>query len=215
MDYHFMSLGSNCAPILFLGPDRIKGPVDNVVILDAYILKFLIDGTYFDYVTNPDNYKMINPWYGKSRPEDPDQWFEYKYLRIIHNDPRTPKYTEELKRRLETFKEFLKNVRTKDNYYFTFCMNEATVDTSTHRTTNNILYWVCEYLKSQGLLHKLIFVQTHAEKIAHGGWWNCYIHNINKWKNKYKFKVVELYWERDEDRDKLHKQFMDKVIKEL
>ena len=41
-DLKFMSIGSNCAPILFLGKDRIRGPIDNMAITDAYAIKFLI-----------------------------------------------------------------------------------------------------------------------------------------------------------------------------
>ncbi len=215
MNYHFMSLGSNCAPILFLGPDRIKGPVDNVVITDAYILKFLIEGTYFDYVTNPKNFEMVEPQYGKGRPADPDQWFIYKYLRILHNDPRTSKYAEELSKRLKVFKEFLNKVRTQDNYYFTFCLNEALVNTNTHTLTDKTLYWVCEYLKKQGLIEKVIFVQTHAGKIPHSGYFNCYIENIQEWKEKYNLKVIDLYWNMPEEKDCLCEQFFSKIKESL
>lgn len=210
-DLKFMSIGSNCAPIYFLGPDRLRGPVDNMAITDTYILKYLVDNTLFEYITNSSNFKITNPKYGKGRKKDPDVWFIYKYLNIIHNDPRTNEFKMELKSRILRFNEFLNNVKTKNNYYFTFCLNESMVDTSTHKLKNKTFYYVCEYLKSVNLLEKTIFVELHADNISHGGWCNCYINNMTDYKLKYNLKVIELFNYNEINKDSLFQQFRKKI----
>lgn len=211
---NFMSIGSNCACIHFLGPDRIKGPVDNMAITDAYILKYLIDNTLFEYISNNKNFKISKPRWGKGRQSDPDVWFVYKYLYIIHNDPRTKNFKEELKSRILRFNDFINKVKTQDNYYFTFCLNEWMVDTSNHKLKNKTFYYVCEYLKSINLLDKIIFVELHADNIPHGGYCNCYIQDMDEWKKKYNLKTIELFCEDKIDTLTLYNQFINKV-KEL
>jgi len=213
-DLKFMSIGSNCAPILFLGKNRIRGPIDNMAITDAYAIKFLIENTFFNYICDETNFIITNPKYGKGRPADPDVWFIYKYVNILHNDPRTDKFKVELKKRCELFNSFLANVKTNKNYYFTFCLNEAMVDTTTHKLKDKTLYYICEYLKSIALLDKVIFVQLHADNIAHGGYCNCYINDITDWSAKYNLKVINLYCEDKIIADDLYDQFNTKV-KEL
>lgn len=210
-DYCFMSIGSNCAPILFLGPNRLRGPVDNIIIKDAYVLKFLVEGTYFSYIINKKNYTKEKPKY-LCRQNDPKFWTIYPYLCILHNDPESIQYREELTKRLITFNSFLQQVKTNPNYYFTFCLNEWIVDTKTHLLKTKTLYYVCEYLKSINLLSKVIFVQLHSDDISHGGYCNCYIKDIYKWKEKYNLKVIDLYSKDKIDGEELYQQFKTKVL---
>ena len=211
-DYKFMSIGSNCAGMLFLGKDRLKGPVDNVVILDAYAIKYLIDDIYYSYITDTNNYKLVKPSYGKARPQDPDNWYEYKYVRILHNDPSTDKYKKELLARLELFNSFLKNVKKTVNHYFVFTLNEYMCNTKTHTLQNKTFYYILNYLKSVNLLSKVIFVMMHAPGIPHGGYADCWLQDIDKFKNQYGLTVIELFSDKIIDSDKLQVDFKNKFM---
>ena len=51
-DLKFMSIGGNCACIGFLGKNRIKGPVDNVIVGKPKCLDLLFSNKYLDYIIN-------------------------------------------------------------------------------------------------------------------------------------------------------------------
>ena len=213
MNYEFMSIGTNCGPIEYLGPKRNKGPVDNVVIRDAWAIKYLVDNNYYNYICNEKNFNIVKPSY---HTFGPNEWFIYQYVKIIHNDPRLQSYKDELKKRCEAFNQFLTKVRENDNYYFTLTLNEDSVDTTTHCLKDRSLYWILEYLKKENLLNKTIFVQLHSDGIPHGQYCNCYINDIKWWREQYDLKVIDLYTIGNHiNSSELQEQFRRQVIKLL
>ena len=46
----FMSIGGNCACIGFLGPNRLRGPVDNVIVGNAKCLELLLTDQYYNFI---------------------------------------------------------------------------------------------------------------------------------------------------------------------
>ena len=107
-DLKFMSIGGYCLSLFALGPDRLKGPVDNILMLNSVILEKLLNKRYY-------NYLKTTPYIKKG----PKKYF-FKDLQIRHNDFEDQKYLKEVYRRLETFYTFIKDITENENKFLIF-----------------------------------------------------------------------------------------------
>ena len=186
-DYKFMQLAGNCACIGYLGKDRIRGPIDNVVTNGADFLKLILEGDYYtaviDWADRAIQLKRIPNFEG-----DSEIAYKFKHILICHNDPRDKKYQQELHKRCLAFKEFLEKVKTTDTYYFTINLNENDVNRITHELNHKQIKNMIEYLKKINLLDKVIFVSTkHTDP---NSWWNFYSNDFTAYVKKYSLKHV-------------------------
>ncbi len=206
MEFQFMQLAGNCACIGYLGKNRIKGPVDNVVTLGTGALNLLLKGEYA---------KAVIDWADKSIVSarvpnfEGDSTFAYKfkYVLIVHNDPKDKKYQEELIKRYNTFLSFLKKVKANKNYYFTFNLNEIYIDRITHKLNTKELEKTLNLLKEYDLLSKVIFISTKSDNKQN--WWNFYSDQLNYYIEKFSLKHITI--NNLDFSENTHKQFIEKM----
>ena len=161
MKYKFMQIYGNCTTVQCLGKNReFKGPVDNVITKGIKFLKILLEGDYLKYL---QEHKPIITARKPSMPGDHEYDYKYDIVEISHNDPRTEKSIIELTKRLNTFKQFKTKVLNDSEYYFIYSINQYDLNKETHKMNLNIFIENIEYLKKQGLLNKIIFVETKHE----------------------------------------------------
>ena len=210
IEYKFMQLAGNCACIGYLGPNRLRGPVDNVVTNGADFLKLLLEGDYYTAVANWADRAIqldrIPNFDGDSKIA-----FKFKHVLICHNDPRSSKYQQELKLRCEQFNKFLDKVKTDSTYYFTINLNENDIDRITHKLNKQAVEKTLNYLKNINLLDKVIFIETKHQNPK--SWWNFYSSEFDAYVKKYSLKCIII-----EDLDfseTTYNQFITKVEKEI
>ena len=51
---NFIALGGCCLSVYVLGPERIKGPVDNVLLFNKNSLELLLNNKYYSYIKHHD-----------------------------------------------------------------------------------------------------------------------------------------------------------------
>ena len=103
MEYKFMQIYGSCAAVHYLGPDRIKGPVDNVIAKGVGLLNALLNNTYLEHLqVQIPEVKQRNPIFEGDSPV----YYCYDIVNIVHEDPRTEKYQIALQKRLNNFNYF-------------------------------------------------------------------------------------------------------------
>lgn len=183
--YHFMQLAGDCSCLGYLGLDRIRGPVDNVLTKGYKCIEKLINDLYYDEICNtkPDLYKHKKYFKG-----DIETTYDYPDVQIIHNDPLSVEYLQELKARCIVFKDFYKKVISNDNYYFTINFNSFDVDKNNNEINNNINKTI-NYLKEKDILDKTIFIGLRATEEGRG---NKHPNNIEYYKKLYNIRYIEI-----------------------
>lgn len=211
-----MQLCGNCACLGYLGKDRIKGPVDNIVGNGTNMIKALIENRYWSEI-------LVGPLKKKKREPsfEGDSLFEYHFNSgiICHNDPTSQKYQEHLFVRLQDLDFHLHQVRNNPNYYFTINLNEWYIDKKTQTLIGDRLEDSILYLQSQGILDKVIFIGTKYGKKKRL-WFHYYSDEVEPLIKKYNLKYIDLFDVDVRDiqsgktyNDSIHQQFLSSVTK--
>lgn len=183
-DYKFMQLFGNCACIAYLGENRIRGPVDNVIATDVSLIKLLLFGNYIEAL-NTTNYEKTR--HGVYFDGDSPWQYTFPFVKILHNNPMTEKYKQEVLKRIDTLKKFYKKVLINDKYFFTITLNEALVDKNIHTINKKLISTLLKYLKELKILHKCIFIGTRANNK-----WNFWAGDFSKFIKEYNLKYFEI-----------------------
>lgn len=202
-DYYFMQLAGDCGGMGYLGINRLRGPVDNVITKGSKCIKALLDNKYYEHIiTNTPNIIPHKVWY----EGDADKTYDYDIVQIVHNHV-DDKYINELRARCILFNDFYKNVLSKDNYYFTVNFNLFDLNDA-NEEINSSIETIIKTLIEYGILNKVIFVGLKAMKRGHG---NKHPININYYKKLYNIKYVEIenndVWNSSEI-ERCHNQFL-------
>lgn len=162
----FMSIGSNCYGMAYMGEQRVRGPIDNVLALKGLSSSIsLFEGTLENEILN-----TTPKVYDKTNPSQFDVTFKYENFWIVHNDVRTKEFKEEFHRRIQNFEEFRKNISLPD-HWFVYNLGQFDVKftdgigkgNNTEEPTDYFLNGL-EYFKMLNLLDKIIFVgNIHSE----------------------------------------------------
>lgn len=162
----FMSIGSNCYGMAYMGEQRVKGPIDNVLALKGLSSSiFLFEGTLENEILN-----TTPKLYNKTNPSQNDITFKYENFWIVHNDVRTKEFKEEFHKRIQNFEDFRKNINLPENW-FVYNLGQFDVKftdgigkgNNTEEPTDYFLNGL-EYFKMLNLLDKIIFVgNIHSE----------------------------------------------------
>lgn len=184
-DYHFMQLAGDCSCLGYLGNDRLRGPVDNVLTKGYKCIEKLLNNEYYNEIVNikPELHKHKKYFTG-----DIETSYDYPNVQIIHNHPTDISYLNELKARCIVFNDFYKKVLTEENYYFTVNFNSFDLDTNNNEINENIRKTI-EFLKEKNLLDKTIFVGLRATEKYRG---NKHPHNIKYYETLYNIKYIEI-----------------------
>lgn len=167
-DLKFMSIGGNCAPIGFLGKDRIRGPVDNLAGVKGKVcFECLFDDTFLDDFKKQPIIQDRVPGF----PNDSDKAYIYEHYTVCHNNPLEEKYQIEIKKRFDRFKDFYTSIQHSD-YYFTYSLNTEISKRENKIQNLPLLEKEIQLLKDLNVLHKTIFVGTKNVKIKNN--WNFY-----------------------------------------
>lgn len=163
-----MSIGGNCAPIGFLGKDRLRGPVDNLAGVKGKIcFECLFDNTFLlDFEKTPKIESRL-PGY----KNDSNKMYTYEHYAVCHNNPFEEKYKKELEKRYNTFLDFYKNIQLP-NYFFTYSINEEVSKKENKVQNKKLLDAEILFLKQRDILHKTIFVGTKNVNVKNN--WNFY-----------------------------------------
>lgn len=155
-----MSIGGNCRNIPILGKDRIRGPIDNIQLLGGLSdTKIIFEDSLVSMVkTETPIQEKRNPTF----PGDSDTLYTYSHFQVVHNNPLTDKYLEELEKRMDNFRNFRKKVEMDPNYYFIYAMSIGDVVLDTQDIKRGFLDGL-QYLSQLGLLHKTIIFGTTCE----------------------------------------------------
>lgn len=221
-NYYFIQLAGNCEGMGYLGDNRIRGPVDNVVTKSVLCLKKLFNNEYLSSLYN-ESCKMIPK--EKQFENDSDWIFDFNFVKILHNNITDTKYKISLQKRIETFNDFLNKVKTRKekDHFFTINLNEYDVDyKSTEHKCKPEFIEMLEYLKSEGIIEQVIIVQsklTHAEHINNrNDFTNEYLDNIDELCNYYGFKYMTIIdndvWDTRKPHEQFINQFKDLIGKE-
>lgn len=161
----FMSIGSNCYGMAYMGEQRVRGPIDNFLAMKGLTSTItLFKGALENEILN------TIPKEFKGTPRQFEITFQYENFWIVHNDARTSKFKEEFQRRIQNFNDFYSNIKLS-NYWFVYNLGQFDIKFSngigkginTEVPTDYFLNGL-EYLKSLKLLDKIIFVgNIHSE----------------------------------------------------
>lgn len=162
----FMSIGSNCYGMAYMGDQRVRGPIDNVLALKGLSSSIsLFEGTLKNEILN-----TTPKLYDKTNPSQNDITFKYENFWIVHNDVRTKGFKEEFLKRIQNFEEFRKNINLPENW-FVYNLGQFDIKftdgigkgENTEEPTDYFLNGL-EYFKMLNLLDKIIFVgNIHSE----------------------------------------------------
>lgn len=162
----FMSIGSNCYGMAYMGGQRVRGPIDNVLALKGLSSSIsLFEGTLKNEILN-----TTPKLYDKTNPSQNDITFKYENFWIVHNDVRTKGFKEEFLKRIQNFEEFRKNINLPENW-FVYNLGQFDIKftdgigngENTEEPTDYFLNGL-EYFKMLNLLDKIIFVgNIHSE----------------------------------------------------
>lgn len=156
----FMSIGSNCYGMAYMGEQRVRGPIDNVLATKGLTSAIsLFNGTLENEILN-----TIPKEYAKTNPSQNDITFRYENFWVVHNDVRTDKFKEEFHKRIQNFNDFYKNIKLPE-YWFIYNLGQFDVKFSagvgrgenTEIPTEYFLSGL-DYMKKLGLTNKIIFV---------------------------------------------------------
>ena len=185
MKVNFLSIGSNCAALGYLGPNRIRGPFDNVICKNGLLSsKILFNETLF-------RREFMSPPFVKSREKyfemDTGYSFSYENIKFIHNDPTTIKFRTEFEKRYQNFKIFYDNLKTLPNYFFTYSLGAADIR---NNFVTDTFYKGIQFLKKENIVNKIIIVGTKMNKVCDMG--NYFNPKIVSFCNEYKIKYVTI-----------------------
>lgn len=172
LNLKFLSIGSNCAGIGFLGKARLRGPVDNVVVKNLGFKK-LFDNTLYEEITEtqPQISSKFQSWENDSLLS-----YSFQSVDIIHNNPFEDSFKKELKKRLERFNNFYENIHNEENY-FIYSLSNLDVD-KWHNPTKYFSS-VIQALTDLNILDKVIFVGT--KRVCYGRrFWKFYFNEAPK-----------------------------------
>lgn len=201
-----MSIGSNCANIGFLGKDRIRGPIDNVIATKGIMSsKLLFENNLYEAIKNAK--PKITKNLTKTFPGDSDYKYEYNDFMFVHNNPTEEKFLKEFKRRIDTFNEFYKNI-DKDDHYFVYSLGTNDVNKSTREVYDAFIFGL-RYLEILNILDKTIIVGTRNENVKN--YWDFYSKDIEKICNDKKIKYIEVVDNNVYHPDIPEKQFCSKL----
>lgn len=210
MKYNFMQLFGNCACIGYLGKDRYKGPVDNVIGINSHLIKLLLENRYYtDFIKAKYSKTPHKPFF----KNDYEYYSNYYCVRIVHENPDTEKYRQILKERCENFNSFYKKVISEDNYYFTITLNESMIDKKQNTLKGNCLIDVINMIKKYNLSDKVIFVGTIA--LDSTNVWNYHSDEATKLLKENSLKYIEIKNLNIWDTEESQKQFITEVYKLL
>lgn len=205
---NFFYIGGNCADIGFLGDNRIKGPVDNMIGINGLLsTKSLFEQTIIsEFHQKPS---VIKPW-KKTVDTDPGKTHIYKNYQVVHNIPTEQKFLDNLEKRFNAFLTFYEQLKSESNLFFIYHINEYDMNKKKHIVYKNF-YKGIEYLQKIGILDKLIIVQTKNIKLNNT--WNYNHPEITKFCNKKHIKNIifednSLF---DEDRNKVPTRFLKQI----
>lgn len=158
-DLKFMSIGSNCADIGFLGRNRPRGPVDNMRGRNTHpCFQCLLEGTFLKEFTKIPKQEPKE----KTFEGDTEISYIYDSYEVVHNNPLDRKFKETLEKRYQYFKDFYKNIH-KPNYYFTFSLNHEILKEN-HSVKKSLVEEEIALLKKHNILNKTIFIGTKLIK---------------------------------------------------
>ena len=168
-NYKFMSLGSNCADLWYLGSNRLHGPADNIVIKTATGVNYLLNNTLFNKIYSDGFTEEIKTW---ANNDDIKNILNYEDFKIVHNNPETDKFKLEFKKRSDRLLNFIADI-SAENKWLVFNLNDyfATKD---HKPTLELLKLI-KILKDKKLYDKTIFVQLKRTKATTENKWESWI----------------------------------------
>lgn len=163
-DTKFISFGGGCfSNILLTRLDKLTGynirtagPIDNLRSIHGIVgsLKLFDKSLEEQLIGAGANPLITNKKDGKKAYDECEQEFKFEDFAIIHNDWRTQKCKDELKRRFNNFYEFVKNAEDNSNYHFLYTLCEF--DNRSIEELNAIK----DILIELGIYDKCIFVGT-------------------------------------------------------
>lgn len=153
-----MSLGGNCADITYLGPKRIRGPVDNFQSETGLSSVFnLLDGTLEKEIEQgPIKTKSRKPMF---KGDSPIRYY-YSSHSSLHTDMTDPHIIGISKKRFKEFYEYKEKALKDPNKYFVYTIQVK------DRSHNKGLKPNAQFLESLAKLsqiiplEKIIFVNT-------------------------------------------------------
>lgn len=182
---HFMQLAGDCSCMGYLGNNRLRGPIDNVVTKGAACVESLLNDKYYEQVTTA--IPTIRP----RKPQfDGDSYtiYDFDIVQIVHNNISDTKYKDELKARCVLFKDFYNRVLTEDGFYFTINFNMFDLSAGNEEIANNIES-IIKVLVDHSILNKVLFVGLKATQSGYG---NRHPVNIDHYIKKYQIKYIEI-----------------------
>ena len=207
--YKFMQIYGSCVDLFITGENLIKGPVDNVLTKNKDVIKLLLNDKYLSYIKTTKFTQTERPI---GFPGDSPVAYDTPLIRIVHNNPLLESYTKRTEERCKNLKEFLSQVRTNKNYFLLYSLNSFDINRKTHKLKNKVFIENVEYLKTVGLLDKIIFVGTVGTC-----WTDFWSNDIIPVIKKYNLKYIEISgiksWinSTKEDLATLHNCFIDEV----
>lgn len=216
-NYYFLQLCGNCEGMGYLGPNRIRGPIDNVVTKGVKCLKRLFNNTYLSAI-----YSEPCKAYHKDKQFDNDsEWaFEYDFVKILHNNITDISYKTSLQKRIDTFNDFLYKVKTREekDHFFTLNLNEYDIDykSNIHKLSGSNFIKVLEFLKSNGVISQCIVVQSKLSDSSainnRNEFVNSFLDNIDELAAKYGFIYFTIIDNDVWNTEKPHEQFKQQFI---
>ena len=166
----FMSIGSNCADLWYLGQTRVHGPVDNIVIKSTAAIESLLDKTFLTNIYTEPFVEEPKLW---AHTDDLNIILNYKDFKLVHNNPNTDKFKQELSNRLERLNTFINNIQQKENCWLVFNLNKYFVNEKHEATTE--FTKLINLLKTKNLFTKTIFVQLKKRKLTTEHKWDAWL----------------------------------------
>lgn len=187
--YYFLYLAGNCEGMGYLGDNRIRGPVDNVVTKGVKCLKKLFSNDYLNSLYK-DSCIMIPKV--RQFDTDCDYIFEFDFVKILHNNITDINYKKSLEKRIDTFNDFFYKVKNREehDHFFVLNFNEYDVDytSSDHKLKDNNFIEMLDYLKEKNIINQCIVVQTKTcVPDNRNDFYNEYIDNIDELSKQYGF----------------------------
>lgn len=213
---NYMAIGGYCLSLYVLGSNRIKGPLDNILLYSYKVVKYLFDKSLIKYLKTHKYVKVKKKHPKKNEP--PENFFFKTKLEIIHNDFENPTFINTLEQRCNTFCDFYKKlmVDSSKNFIFaipyTFVNNDGEID--------NRLSKLINYLSDIDILDRVIFVGSKkAGYCSENVWWNVSLPDnlFRELYQKYKIKYIELTdidLSSAEGKNNCFLQFKDKIERE-
>ena len=179
--YKFMQIWGSCVDLYVLGENALKGPVDNLLTKNKKVIKLLVEDKYLEYIKTATFEETERP---VGFEGDSPIAYDTPIVRIVHNNPLLERYIKRTEERCNRLKEFLAEVKTNKNYFLIYSLNSFDINRKTHKLKGKVLVENIEYLKSIGLLDKVIFIGTTG-KAWTDFWSNDLIPLIKKYNLKY------------------------------